>query len=140
MSYQAEEKELITGKVGSFSFFKEDSWKQQDLLEIEKLLKKELPLIDSRIPEILEPTGYSWVNSFEDSCVMLRFAVYTAPAVRKRVFRVLRREIKVLFDREHISIPFNHVVVKNYDEMEGTYIFTAGEEAKEKEQDETDIP
>jgi small conductance mechanosensitive channel len=111
-----------------------------DLMEIEKLLKKELPLIDSRIPEILEPTGYSWVNSFEDSCVMLRFAVYTAPAVRKRVFRVLRREIKVLFDREHISIPFNHVVVKNYDEMEGTYIFTAGEEAKEKEQDETDIP
>ena len=63
--------------------------------------EKELPLIDSRIPEILEPTNYSWVNSFEDSCVMLRFAVFTAPAVRKRVFRVLRREIKGLFDREH---------------------------------------
>ena len=96
---------------------------ETDLLEVEKLLEKELPLMTERIPDLAKPPKYQGVNSLDDSCVMLRIAIFTPSYARRKALRDMRREIKLLFDREHISIPFNHVVVKNYDPEEGTYVF-----------------
>lgn len=101
---------------------------EADLLEIEKLLEKELPLMAERVSGLVEPPKYQGVNSLEDSCVMLRIAIFTTSYARRRALRDMRREMKLLFDREHVSIPFNHVVVKNYDPEEGTYVFVSEEE------------
>ncbi|MBR1477709.1 MAG: mechanosensitive ion channel [Lachnospiraceae bacterium] len=96
---------------------------EADLLEIEKLLEKELPLMTERIPGIKTPPYYQGIDSFEDSCILLRIAIYPDSWEKGKAARALYREMKLLFDREHISIPYNHVVVKNYDEKEGTYVF-----------------
>ena len=110
---------------------------ETDLLEVEKLLKKELPLMTERVSDLTKPPKYQGVNSLEDSCVMLRIAIFTPSYARRRALRDVRREVKLLFDREHISIPFNHVVVKEYDPEEGTYVYmpehdTVDDVAKEK--------
>ena len=97
-------------------------------MEVEKLLKKELPLMTERVSDLTRPPKYQGVNSLEDSCVMLRIAIFTPSYARRRALRDVRREVKLLFDREHISIPFNHVVVKEYDPEEGAYVYMPEEE------------
>ena len=101
---------------------------EADLLEIEKLLDKELPLIEERLSDILNSVKYQGIGSFEDSCIMLRFSLSADADTSGKALRELRREIKLLFDREHITIPYNHVVVKPYDAGEGTYVYKPEEE------------
>ena len=36
--------------------------------------------------------------------------------------RALLREIKLLFERKHVSIPYSHVVVSDYKEENNTYV------------------
>ena len=95
---------------------------ETDLLEIEKLFKRELPVIRQRIPGITGSLKYEGMNSFEDSCVLLRFTVQCTAEERKKVRRALLREMKLLFDRKHINIPYTHVVVSNYSEEINTYV------------------
>ena len=100
---------------------------ETDLLEVEKLLKKELPLMTERISGLVKPPKYMGVSSLEDSSVMLQIAIFVPTYARRGALRDLRREVKLLFDREHVNIPYNHVVVKNYDAKEGVYVFTEEE-------------
>ena len=53
---------------------------------------------------------------------MLRIAIYCTPWMYGKALRALRREIKLLFDRKHINIPYNHVVVSDYREELNTYV------------------
>lgn len=95
---------------------------ETDLLEIEKLLNRELPVIAPRITGIAGPLRYEGVNSFEDSCVMLRLSIMCTSEGRKKARRALLREIKLLFERKHVSIPYSHVVVSDYKEENNTYV------------------
>ena len=108
---------------------------ETDLLEIEKLLESELPEMAKRVRGIVKPPKYQGINSFEDSYIMLRIAIYCHPWYSSSALRAMRREIKLLFDREHISMPYNHLVVKDYAEEDSDYTFTpkdseTGEESK----------
>ena len=96
---------------------------ETDLLEVEKLLEKELPEMAKNIPGLVKPPRYQGVDAFGSSGIQLRIAIFCNPGKRKKALRALQREIKLLFDREHISIPYDRLVVKEYDEEENTYTY-----------------
>ena len=104
---------------------------ETDLLELEKLLKRELPVIAQRLPGIAGPLKYENVSAFADSAVMIRLSLLCTCDLRKKARRALLREIKLLFDRKHISIPYNHVVVSDYSQEINTYIDTPDEVPEE---------
>ncbi len=109
---------------------------ETDLLEVEKLLERELAEIEKNIPGLLKPLRYQGVNSFENRGVCLRITIFCTPYKRRKARRALQREIKLLFDREHITIPYDHVVIKEYKDEEHDYTFTREDAAGVKEYDE----
>ena len=105
---------------------------EMDLLEMEQLLARELPLMAANIPGLVKPPKYQGVNSFDDNCIMLRIVIFCDPFKRRKAARALQREIKLLYDRENINIPYNHVVVMDYkDEFNTYYTQPEGESAAE---------
>ena len=46
----------------------------------------------------------------------LRIAIYVASNLRYPALRALTREVKLMFDRRGIEIPFNQIVVHNAQE------------------------
>ena len=99
-----------------------------DLLEIEKLFEREFPEIEKRVPGLVKPPVYQGVSSFEESRILLRIAIYTTPWKRYSAVRAMNREIKLLFDREHINMPYGHLVVKEYRKEENLYTFIPEDE------------
>ncbi len=110
---------------------------ETNLLELEKLLERELPEMAKNIPGMVRPPIYQDVSAFEESSMILRISIYCEPWRCKRVLRAMQREIKLLFDREHIRMPYNHVVVKEYEEGEGDYMYTPEEIADNAEETES---
>ena len=82
-----------------------------DLAEVEAVLAEELPRLTDVIPGLLKPPVYEGVESLEDSSVLLRIAIYVNSGVRYPALRSLNREMKLIFDRHGIEIPFNQLVV-----------------------------
>ena len=83
-----------------------------DIPEIEEILNRELPLITAeQIPGLVKPPKYEGITSFEDSSVMIQIGMYVDRSVRMPAARALNREIKIIFDREGIEIPFNQLVI-----------------------------
>lgn len=82
-----------------------------DLTEVEAMLAEELPPLKEIIPGLSKPPVYQGVESFEDSRVLLRIAIYVNSPLRYRALRILNREMRVIFDRRGIDIPINHIVI-----------------------------
>ena len=106
---------------------------ETDLLEVEKLLERELPLLKDKIPGLVKAPRYQGVNVLGDSGVYLRIVIFATNWKRRKALRALTREIKLLFDREKVSIPYNHIVVSRYEDEANTYTFTPKEETEGKE-------
>ena len=87
-----------------------------DLAEVEAILAEELPAMKDKIPGLTQPPRYESVNSLGDSAVNLRIAIYVASNLRYPALRALTREVKLMFDRRGIEIPFNQIVVHNAQE------------------------
>ena len=103
---------------------------ETDLREIEKLFERELPLMEEKIPGLIKAPRYQGVNSFDESCVTIRISLLCKPDMRLEAAREAKRQIKLLFDREKINIPYNHLVVKEYKEEENTYTFIPHEDGE----------
>ena len=101
---------------------------ETDLLEIEKLLERELPEMAKNVEGLVKPPEYKGVNSFDDRCIMLRICIYTVPWACRSAYRDMLRQFKLLFDREHINIPYSHMVVMDYKDEENTYSFAPKQE------------
>ena len=82
-----------------------------DLEEVEKVLEEELPKLKEVIPGLVKAPLYEGVDSFGQSGVMIRIAIYMETPYRYSAFRALQREIKLIFDRRGIVIPFNQITV-----------------------------
>ncbi len=83
-----------------------------DIEEIGRILEEELEKIGpDKIPGLRKGTKYEGVSSFEDSSVMLQIAIYVDSTTRFPALRALNREVKLIFDRYKIEIPFNQLVV-----------------------------
>ena len=82
-----------------------------NLAEVEAVLAEELPKLTDVIPGLLKLPVYEGVDSLADSSVLLRIAIYVNSGVRYPALRSLNREMKLIFDRHGIEIPFNQLVV-----------------------------
>jgi len=82
-----------------------------DLEKIEEIIKNNLPEIKKNIPLIVEGPFYVGVDQLADSAVVVRVTAKTEEINRNRVRRELNRELKLLFDRHQINIPFPQLVV-----------------------------
>lgn len=82
-----------------------------DLVMIEEIIKSNLDLIRKNIPLIKEGPFYYGVEELADSAVVLRVIAKTEEVHRHRVRRDLNKEIKLLFDKNQINVPFPQLVV-----------------------------
>lgn len=83
----------------------------ESLERVENILAKELPGIRKRLPAILDGPFYKGVVSLGDNSVNIRIVVQCAETDRLQLERDLNREMKLIFDKHDIGIPFPQVVV-----------------------------
>lgn len=83
----------------------------EDLERVEQILQEGLPEIRRRLPDIVAGPTYEDVQDLGDSGVVLRISAYCREEHRLVLRRALNREIKLLFDRKGVTIPFPQVVV-----------------------------
>ena len=86
-----------------------------------------------RITGLVKDPKYQGISSFEDSCIMLQFEIVITMDDRSKAVRAFRRELKLLFDREALNMPYNHIVVKNYDADEGSYKYNPEEQGSDND-------
>lgn len=83
----------------------------ESLERVENILEKELPNIRTRLPAILDGPFYKGVVSLGDNSVNICIVVQCTENDRMQLERDLNREMKLLFDKYDISIPFPQVVI-----------------------------
>ncbi len=83
----------------------------ESLERVEAILAEELPKFKSRLPAIIEGPSYGGVVSLADSGVIIRVLAQCAEGDRPKLIRDLNREMKLIFDKHNINVPFPQVVV-----------------------------
>ena len=83
----------------------------EQLTRIEKIIESELPTIHERIPKAVEGPMYCGVTEFGDSAVILRFKTKCRNDDYVPVRLAVNRELKLMFDRHNINVPFPQVVI-----------------------------
>lgn len=83
----------------------------ESLARVEKLIADNLPRIRENVPQIKCGPTYCGVSELGASGVSLMFIADCEEADKYKVQRALNREIKLLFDANHVNIPFQQVVV-----------------------------
>lgn len=82
-----------------------------DIEKVEKVILENLENIKKKIPAIEEGPFYKGVQRLSNSSVDLRVVGYVEELKKYQTVRDLNRELKILFDKNGIEIPFPQVVV-----------------------------
>ena len=82
-----------------------------DIEKVEKVIANNLPAIKKRHKSIVNGPTYVGVQSLSDSAVILRVIAECNETMRYQVQRDINRELKLIFDKNRISIPFPQIVV-----------------------------
>ena len=83
----------------------------QDLLEVEKVLEKELPTFREKIPDLKKDPTYLGVSALSESSVDLLIVGQCKEKSVMSVTRKMTRELFLTFKRYGIEVPFNQIVV-----------------------------
>lgn len=83
----------------------------ESLERVENILEKEFPNIKRRLPAIEDGPFYKGVVSLGDNSVNIRILAQCAEGDRIQLVRDLNREMKLVFDKYDINIPFPQVVL-----------------------------
>ena len=83
----------------------------ESLERVEVVIRDNLAAIADNIPDIVEGPYYMGVSKLGSSGVTLRFTAKCPEMQKFQVERDLNRQIKLLFDKYDINIPFTQVVV-----------------------------
>ena len=83
----------------------------EDITRVEAIISKNLDEIKAKIPAIKEGPYYKGVATLGASGVTLRFVATCLEEDRFQVVRDLNREIKIIFDKNNVIIPFPQIVV-----------------------------
>lgn len=89
-----------------------------DLEKIEEIIRANLENIRKNIPNIKEGPFYIGVDQLADSAVVVRVTAKTEEFNRQNVRRSLNRELKLLFDKHNINIPFPQLTLHQHDPKE----------------------
>ena len=84
---------------------------EESIERVEAVLKKELPKIKGRISGVVEGPFYKGVTELGDSSVVIRVVAQCHEKDRIQTERDLNRELKLIFDKHHVGIPFPQLVV-----------------------------
>ncbi len=79
--------------------------------KVEKVIKSNLEAIGKKIPEIVAGPKYDGVDQLGDSAVVVRVIAHCEEKDRIDVRRALNKELKILFDKNKIAIPFPQLVI-----------------------------
>lgn len=90
----------------------------ESLERVENILAKELPNIKKHVPAIVDGPFYKGVSSLGDNSVNIKLVAQCLEANRIQVGRDLNREMKIMFDKYDINIPFPQVVINQPKEYE----------------------
>lgn len=82
-----------------------------DLEKVEEVIVASLPSIKEKIPQIVAGPRYDGVDQLGDSAVIVRVIAHCIEQDRLSVRRKMNRELKLVLDRNNISIPFPQLVV-----------------------------
>jgi len=88
----------------------------QDIEKAEKIILDNLAEVAKKIPLIKGRIKYEGVQQLADSSVVLRIVAETDEINKFRVLRSLNRELKILFDKNEIEIPFPQLVIHQKEE------------------------
>ena len=89
----------------------------ESLERVEYILKQELPKIGKKLPAIVDGPFYKGVTSLGDNSVNIKIVAQCLEGDRIQLMRDLNREVKLLFDKYEISIPFPQVVINQPQEF-----------------------
>ncbi len=111
----------------------------ESLEHVEAILAKELPLIPERLPAIVNGPFYRGVSSLGDSSVQIRISMQCLEKDRMQLGRDFNREMRLIFDRYNINIPFPQIVVHEpFEDQKATPIEKIeAEEFNEEQKEET---
>lgn len=83
----------------------------ESLERVENVLEKEFPNIRAHLPNIIDGPFYKGVISLGDNSVNIRVMVLCSEADRIQMERDLNREMKLIFDKYDINIPYPQIVL-----------------------------
>ncbi|MDD3409314.1 MAG: mechanosensitive ion channel family protein [Eubacteriales bacterium] len=83
----------------------------ESLERVESVLQKELPVMKQHLPAIVNGPFYKGVASLGESSVNIRIVAQCQEKDRVQLVRDMNREMKLIFDRHDVNIPFPQVVV-----------------------------
>lgn len=83
----------------------------ESLERIENILSEELHKIHDRLPAIIDGPFYKGVVSLSDNSVVIRIVASCKEENRGQLTRDLNREVKLMFDRYDITVPYMQVVL-----------------------------
>ena len=83
----------------------------ESLERVEAILSRELPEMKKRLPAIIDGPFYRGISMLADNAVNIKIVAECAESNRGGLTSDLMREMKLLFDKYDISIPYPQVVV-----------------------------
>lgn len=84
---------------------------QESIERVEKIVRENLEQISKSIPNIIDGIFYKGISKLGSSSVNMLFFAECTEDNRFQVERDINREIKLLFDKNKINIPFPQIVI-----------------------------
>lgn len=88
----------------------------ESIERVENVIKDNLSHIKERIPAIVEGPFYKGVSELGDSAVVIKIVAKCKEDDKFQAQRDLNREIKILFDKNNIGIPFPQITLSHRNE------------------------
>jgi len=89
----------------------------ESIERVEAIFAENLPKFKEHIPQIVAGPFYKGVSSLGESSVSLKLVANALEDDKYQVERDMNREVKLLFDKYNVNIPFNQIVI-NYRDPE----------------------
>ncbi|MFH5882292.1 mechanosensitive ion channel family protein [Liberiplasma polymorphum] len=92
----------------------------ENIEKVEKIIYANLDVIREKLVDIINGPYYRGVQELSDSSVVLRIVGFVHEDKKLQTIRDLNREMKILFDKNNIKIPFPQIVVHYEDFVKKT--------------------
>lgn len=95
---------------------------EEPINHIEKVLEEELPKIKDKIKTVVGTPTYEGVEEFGSSGVLIRIHVMSREEFRFSMMRRFRHELKAMFERRGIQIPYTQIVLRDFEADTGNEV------------------
>ena len=86
---------------------------EDDIKKVEKVLTNLCKRLTNELENIIGEVTFLGISSLDESCISYRIEVRTKPLQHYEIQRRLYREVKLELDKNHITIPYKQVVIRN---------------------------